>query len=505
MCCSRPEQEALVLDLRSAFAAPETDEDLYWQHKATFNFAALECRGRTMDGNWAITSGLRRDGREPVYRQLYDLIREAIVEGTFPDGARLPSSRSLATQLALSRTTVDLAYNLLAGDGLVQGRTAKGTLVTSGVPAPKVTGSASMALSASLPSALPLTPGRAAIDLFPRKIWSRLATRYAKSLLPEDLVVRDPMGHPRLREAIANRLRLVRGMTCDVGQVFITAGASGAVLLAATALGAQSGSTIAALATPAGPVCRALGALGMRIEPPDLASLIANRWPAAAMAVLNAEDLEMRGRPFDVELGQALAQWARQNSAWLIEEDGDLDLFHEGPQRSMLARGLTSQVSFYLGSFERSLFPAIDCGFLVVPQVLIDRFTAAAEQSPWYAPIQVQRVLSDFITQGYIGRHANCLRRAHVERRQLTLAALRKGQVTGQLRFEAVGSSLVAPLEANGDSERFRLKLQASVLGPVVLSMPDLPHALLQIGYAGTPPKDIATAIEQLNSLLMRL
>ncbi|MDO8276658.1 MAG: hypothetical protein Q7T63_00875, partial [Burkholderiaceae bacterium] len=88
--------------------------------------------------------------------------------------------------------------------------------------------------------------------------------------------------------------------------------------------------------------------------------------------------------------------------------------------------------------FERSVFPAVGCAFVVVPQSLAGQFTIAAERSPLFAPMQTQRVLSDFITQGHIGRHAIRLRRTHGERRQFAMAALRNGRATGgDLNFGA--------------------------------------------------------------------
>ncbi|MEJ8840011.1 aminotransferase-like domain-containing protein [Ramlibacter sp. AN1133] len=449
----------------------------------------------------------RRAAHGPVYRQLYDTIKEAILAGTFPDGARLPSSRSLAVQLGLSRTTVDLAYNLLAGDGLVQGRTAKGTRVTSGVKAPVAPQRKALALGASMSPArsLPLAPGAAAVDLFPRALWSRLATRHAKSLLPDDLVARDPAGHPRLREAIANRVRLVRGMACDAGQVFVTAGVAGAVLLVANACGAQCKKTLAHRETLSLPLRHAFEALGISIEAPDFSALEGNRWPAAALAVVNAEDLEMRARPRHAAVTRSLVQWARSHSAWMLEEDRDLDLFHEGLHPALLAGSAAPEVSIYLGSFERSVFPAVGCAFVVVPHALVEQFAAASEQSPWTAPLQTQRVLSDFITQGYIGRHANRLRRTHQERRQFAIGMLRKGRATGRLHFEAVGSCLVASLQPLGPTTDLRTDLRLSGLGAKVLCAPDLPCELLQLGYAGVPAKELGAAIEQLDALLARL
>jgi len=116
--------------------------------------------------------------------------------------------------------------------------------------------------------------------------------------------------------------------------------------------------------------------------------------------------------------------------------------------------------------------------------------------------VQVQRVMSDFITQGYIGRHANHLRRVHAERRKSALGALRRGRATRRLSFEAAGSSLVAPLEVGVDARALRHALEASQLGARLLRADGPGPALLQVGYGGVPPRELAAAIERLDALL---
>ncbi|MGE0798844.1 MAG: PLP-dependent aminotransferase family protein [Lautropia sp.] len=434
---------------------------------------------------------IQRSGRDPVYRQIYRSIREAILAGTFPNGARLPSSRSLATQLGLSRTTVDLAYGLLAGDGLTQGNTAKGTVVTSGAnrrgAAPAPMAGAGVGHRAG---PWPLQPDCCAIDLFPRKVWSRLAARHAKALLQEDLLAHEPAGIQRLREAIANRVRLVRGMPCDAAQVFVTNGAGGAMLLAARALGASSDDVAGEEALMAPALGRALRLLGIRPNPADGAG--------SAIAIHSSLQFALDGVAIDDGLRQRLA--ARR--AWLIEEDLDDDLFEPGPHEAILARGPTQQRTVYLGSFERAIFPAVGCAFVVAPSSLASRFAEAASAMPWQVPLGLQKVVCDFITQGYIGRHANRLRRAHAERRERLLAALRTGRVTRRLAFTPIGSCLVAGLDDARDASRLAAALRAGALGARLLAGRGGRGPLLLVGYAGATGEAIPDAVESLNGLL---
>jgi GntR family transcriptional regulator / MocR family aminotransferase len=136
--------------------------------------------------------GLQLDqhGQTPFYRQVYERIRDAIVSGILRPTERLPSTRSLASQLATARGTIDLAYSLLSAEGYILSRGAGGTFVApalSGlVKPPAMKGPSSLRSTAQITAEnaalLPFQMGLPALDAFPSKLWSRLATRRARTL-----------------------------------------------------------------------------------------------------------------------------------------------------------------------------------------------------------------------------------------------------------------------------------------------------------------------------------
>jgi GntR family transcriptional regulator/MocR family aminotransferase len=187
---------------------------------------------------------LDRGTQEPLHRQITQRIRAAILDGSLAAGTRLPSTRSLASQLAASRGTVELAYALLAAEGYIAARGPAGTVVD-----PKL--AATRARPAPAPprehqrgdvdEAMPAMPrpfrlGLPALDAFPRKLWSRLVARRARGLSTITMVYQDPAGYLPLRQAIVHYLALARGVACTVDQVFVTAGFHGALGLVAQAL-----------------------------------------------------------------------------------------------------------------------------------------------------------------------------------------------------------------------------------------------------------------------------
>lgn len=264
----------------------------------------------------------------------------------------------------------------------------------------------------------------------------------------------DRAGHPRLREAVANRVRLVRG--------------------------------------------------GVQVVPfPCMAGSTA-ALPSAKLAICCPADFAFTGEPWSADALAELVGWSRKHAGWLVEDDRDLDLYETGPHEAVLARGASAERTIYLGLFERSVFPEVGCGFIVAPHELVQSFSAAAQQQAYNSPLQMQRTLFDFITQGYIGRHANRLRKAHGERRKAALAALRRGAFTGDLSFQAAGSYLVASFRNVSEPGLLERALEENRVGARVLARPGRREQLLLVGYAGAPREELFAAIGVLDALLTR-
>ena len=187
----------------------------------------------------------------PYYRQLYEQLRQAILTGQLAPGLRLPSTRTLAEELSLSRSTIVNAFEQLLAEGYLEGVVGAGTYVTRTLPEAYFQARHLSSPPASAPcplspfplqdaSASPLSawltacrgqgisrafrPGLPALDAFPFKIWSRLVSRRWRQI-PQDLLgLGDATGYQPLREAIAEHLRAVRAVQCEAEQVLIVSG-----------------------------------------------------------------------------------------------------------------------------------------------------------------------------------------------------------------------------------------------------------------------------------------
>ena len=189
-----------------------------------------------MKGTTAPAISLRSDASLPAYRDLYQRFRSEILSGRLAPGARLPSSRTLATQLGIARGTVEIAYQMLAGEGYTVGDGARGTIVNPALPRSRkpivlprpAEPPSNDAPHLRLPPTLRLLQmGLPAFDAFPRKQWAQIATRIARQLDGEQLAhPHDAMGYEPLRHAIASYLRIARDISCSSEQILVTQASS---------------------------------------------------------------------------------------------------------------------------------------------------------------------------------------------------------------------------------------------------------------------------------------
>jgi GntR family transcriptional regulator / MocR family aminotransferase len=378
---------------------------------------------------------LDRSKDAPLHQQIVERIKGAIATGSLSPGARLPSSRSLASQLSISRTTVELAYSILAGDGYLTRQHATGTRVesrplglaaraTTRSPQPLMPGLASEA--AQLPR--PFQIGLPALDVFPRKLWSRLAGRHARSLSLSKMVYQATSGFGPLRQAIANHLAIGRGIPCSGDQIFITAGFLGALTLIARTLLIR-GDEVWVEDPGFFPARHTLELAGGKLIPVpvdedgmDVPTAIALA-PAARIALVSPAAQFPLGVALSRERSGELLSWATAAGAWIVEDDYDSAFNHLHPIRT-LAQGDCGGRVLHVGSFSNMLFPGLRLGYLAVPTPLVAEFERMSALLPLQQSLLDQMVVSDFITEGHFGRHLARMRSLYAERKHALVHAL---------------------------------------------------------------------------------
>ena len=439
----------------------------------------------------------------PLHQQVSQAIRLRIDSGALGLGARLPSSRDLASQLGMSRATVELAYSNLAAEGYVARRSAAGTRVLRArppipCPVPRA-GAPLLPGMASQPAQLPMLfqMGLPALDAFPRKLWSRLAGRHARSLSVPKMVYQEPGGYSPLRRAIANHLAISRGLACSEAQVFVTSGFLGGLALAARAL-LRAGDKVLvedpgfspareAIVLGGGvPVAVPVDQDGMKVGPGIVAA------PDARAALLTPSVQFPLGGKLSASRWKQMLDWASRSGAWILQDDYEEGLGRpSGTPPPVRSAEATDRV-LHLGSFSNVLFPGLRLGYVVVPPSLVPRLDYATALLPTQQSVLDQMALCDFIEGGHFGRHLARMRSLYAARKKALAQALER--VFGNLvQVEThCGMHLLLRLPARCDDITLALAARAHGLAANALSSMRIQARTgpgLLLGYTNVRPE----------------
>ena len=464
----------------------------------------------------------------PLYRQVYEGVRDAIIEGRLPRGARLPSTRRLAEYLAVSRTTVLVAFEQLAAEGFLEAEVGSGSRVAEHVAAPRPPSGAGRVaadpwlshrgrLVVGVPRpARPRAPGPGAfrtgqppVDVFPLDVWRRLAARCSRRLTPAALFHGAAAGLPELRDAIAS-IAVARGIRCERDHVLVLASAQEAMDLTCRML--LDPGDAAWLEDPAWSGARAaLAAAGARIVPVpvDRSGLRVDDGiaaaPGARLAYVTPSHQYPMGVAMSLDRRMRLLAWAREHDAWILEDDYDSEFrYAERPLPALRSLDGTDRV-VYVGTFNKTLFPALRLAYLILPDALIDVFRDARGMGGQHAPTIDQLVLSEFVAGGHYARHLKQARAAGRARRDALLAAAAKR--LGVLAFTDVdtGLHMVGWLPAGSDDRRasaaaLRHDVEAAPLSAYCLGQ--CPRPGLVLGYGSLSTKQINDGTARLAAAL---
>ena len=395
----------------------------------------------------------------PIYLQLYRRYREAIASGQLQPGDRVPSVRSLASELNLARGTVETAYQMLISEGYLLPRGAAGTVVSprlTPLPEPLPAPSDTVVLPASgqpqRNQILPFQLGIPALDAFPRKTWARLAGRHLRNLDITALGYPDPAGYEPLRQAIATYLGVSRGIICDHQQIFITTGYRGALDLICRTL--LNPGDLGWFEEPGYLIARQfLQRAGMQLHavPVDAEGLQVDEGlrlgKQARFAVVTPSHQSPMGAALSLPRRLALLEWASQQQSWIIEDDYDSEFRYQGrPLPALKSLDHDGRV-LYTGTFSKVLFPGLQLAYLVVPTAQITLFREALKHLPGPGALLPQATVAEFMEQGHFARHLRKMRSLYAERRHYLVSALEQqlGRYL-QVQSQAGGIQVLAHL-----------------------------------------------------------
>lgn len=377
---------------------------------------------------------------QPIHLQIYARFKQAIESRLLKDGDRVPSTRTLASELNVARGTVESAYEMLLGEGIFVSRGQSGTYVSNLLktsPPKKLRTILPTPLPSLLPADVEITkavspvylPGCPAFDAFPKKIWARLSGSRTRGLSVEEMRLKDPQGYEPLRQSIAAYLRVARGVVAEPGQIFIPNGYQGALDFMSKVLKLQGqdvwmedpGYILASM------LLKDVGANIIRVPIDDEGMIVSagiEKCPNAKLAIVTPSHHSPLGLPLSATRRMALLEWASSHNAWIIEDDYDGEFRYSGyPLPSLKSLDQYDRV-IYAGSFSKTLFPALKIGYVVVPQSLVDTCREKAFIYHRGFSLTSQMVVTDFITEGYFSRHLKKMRELYAHRREVASEAL---------------------------------------------------------------------------------
>lgn len=493
-----------------------------------------------------------------IQQQFYLALKKHIQTGALAPGTKLPSSRSFASMMGISRNSVLAGLDRLSDEGYLYTRAGSGTYVALALPEQFIqiqhtasqsvanthplasstnqtqvlkaqTSSAAMQISSRIQSLQAtwtaastargeqrmFSIGIGCCDLFPHQLWGRLLAR-AWRQFSKQAHHTQVFGFLPLRQAICDYMHATRGVQCRPEQVLIVNGTQQAINLTAQVLLDQGDEVC--IDEPGYDAARgALLAQGAQVRPVDSDSEgmkledVIQHWPNSKMIYSTPSHQFPLGGTLSLSRRLALLAWAADQNRWIFEDDYNSEFrYHAQPIQAL--QGLDQQQRvIYAGTFSKMLLPELRLGFLIIPTQLIDAFQWAKHYADTRSAYLEQATLAMFISEGHYARHVRRVRKACAERQQTLMHALAL-HLSDYVQIEANDSGIhvLAWLKAPYTEQQFLTICAEIGLGVQALSRyyQQQPQAQVQrrqgilFGFAAHTPTEIDQAIQQLAEAL---
>ena len=495
--------------------------------------AAVESSVMVKRAAGALLSAIRIDhgSSRLLATQIVSSIRDIILTGGLRAGDRLPATRTLANDLGVSRTTMVEVFERLTAEGLLEGRTGAGTFVSqsvqighpaketenegpepqadSGFPSPAPVG---LAFIERLPHTIrAFTTALPAVDMFPIAQWTRQSNKHWRERRDVVLGYGNASGFPPLRRAIAAHLRANQGINCQDRQIFITNGAQHAFHIIGSMLLNRGDKVWFENPGAIGAYNALLAAGGEMVPLPidDQGMMVSEglrRAPDFRLAFATPLHQQPLGVTMSMERRFALLEAAGAADAWIIEDDYDGEFYYgDHPIPTLKSIDHADRV-FYVGTFSKTLFPALRLGYMLVPHAFVERLEQMFSAYLPSAPLNQQAIVAGFMDEGHFATHLRRMRRVYTERYQV-LKSCADRELNGLLTLKPTDTGLHTIAHLPGELEERVVAEAADKAGITVTPFGRYATAPLTLnglvlGFSGVPPSDIEAGSKVLADIL---
>lgn len=456
-----------------------------------------------------LTINLKPHDKIPMYEQIYSYIKKDIQGGRIAYGEKLPSTRALSRHLEVSRSTVELAYEQLMSEGYIEAEPYRGFFVAQieGLyHFQKIKTRFSGRETEGQAYQYDFTPNGVDLKSFPYNVWRKLSKDILMDDRTELFKSGDVQGEYGFRNAICNYLHQARGVNCSPDQIIIGAGSDYILMLLSTILG--KGYKIAFEDPAYRQACRVMESLSYETVPIPLDKngmcIGELEQSGADIAYVTPSHQYPTGIVMPMKRRVELLRWAnRREGRYIIEDDYDSEFRYKGKPIPALQGYDAEGRVIYLGTFSRSVAPAIRLSYMVLPgQLLIDYQRKVRFISSTVSKVD-QMIMQRFIEGGYYERHLNKTRALYKSRHDTMLEALKPLLEDCEVSGENAGVHLLLRFRTNVSEEELihRAKecgIRVYGLSDHRIRQKDGEKATVLLGYANLSGEQIREAVQLL-------
>lgn len=461
---------------------------------------------------------LQGNPKVPLYEKIYEYIRNDIIDGKIPQGEKLPSTRLLAKNLSVSRSTVEMAYDQLLAEGYIESEPCRGFFVCDITELYRfkedrtVQPVTQKAFRNEEKAEIDFSPYAIDAGSFPFNIWRKISKNVLFDDSEELLYSGDGQGEESLRSAIAGYLHQARGVNCGASDIIIGAGNEYLEILLAQMLGKDKK---VLMDNPGYPQAyRTFSNMGYQIvTAPAAGQEMDTEWLDQSnpdLIYLMPSHQFPLGTVMPLKQRLLLLQWASgKEGRYLIEDDHDSEYRYRGkPIPSMQSVDRFGKV-IYIGTFSKSIAPSLRISYMVLPPRLMECYHRTCGFYSTTVPKMQQEILRSFIEEGHFGRHLNKMRGIYRGKRDFLLGELKKYDWVEQISGDHAGLHVLVQVKTClGEQQLCNLALEAGIrisgISQYNLQQTGIAkgNPVILLGYGKLNEKEMKQGLQRLDEII---